>query len=63
MVWYVIILPTLPGLVYSSNLQSLQELKHNTEQAVANIDPDTIRGISSNTLSGGDLSSGRRWTF
>jgi hypothetical protein len=36
--------------VYTINPRSLEELKHNIEQAVANIDPETLREVARNTL-------------
>jgi hypothetical protein len=36
--------------VYSNNPRSLEEMKHNTEETVANPDPETRRKIARNTL-------------
>jgi hypothetical protein len=36
--------------VCSNNPLSLEELKHNTEQTITNIDPETLRKVARNTL-------------
>jgi hypothetical protein len=38
--------------VYSNKPRSLEELKHNTEQTVVNIDPEILHKVSRNTLKG-----------
>jgi hypothetical protein len=36
--------------VYSNNPQSLEELKHNTQQTGANTDPETLYKVTQNIL-------------
>jgi hypothetical protein len=42
--------PHLKERVYSNNPRSLEELKHNTEQTAANIDPEIFRKVARNTV-------------
>jgi hypothetical protein len=46
---------------YSNNPRSLEELKHNTEQTVANTDRETLRKVAQKTLKKDGYLSSRRW--